>query len=528
MLKNTALWKANALVFTSSFCVMVIELVASRILAPHIGVSLYTWTSIIGVILAGIAIGNFLGGKLADRYPSPLALAVLLFLGALLTVGILPATKFVTFVELFGSLPVMLNFTLKTCFIFFLPALVLSMVSPLVIKLTLANLGETGGVVGTIYAFSTAGSILGTFMTGFFFILWFGTRNIIWLIAAILILTGIITLFFWKSPSGDRFSLKKPIKLTLTLFMVLGYLVFFQYRGLWQEFITAESNYFTIRVFSYGDRSQNIKALFLDNFDQSYLIPDQPKVLVYEYLKVFEEVVTYLARENPAPRVLHLGGGGYCFPRYMETVFPDSFNEVVEIDPAVTRVAYKHLGLAPATKIRTVNQDARNFLIKRNNKEKYNIIIGDVFNDYSTPYHLSTLEFKRLVKSHLEKDGIYLLNVNDYEFSQYTPSFVYTLKQVFKNVYLFNVGESWEKKNNGSPTLTSTDRIIVATDRDFDLADYMRFTTKNEEEDPTGYPLSEEELKKYLAQRDPLLLTDNYAPTDILLAPIFKHEYSGS
>ena len=196
MLKNTTLWKANALVFTSSFCVMVIELVASRILAPHIGVSLYTWTSIIGVILSGIAIGNFLGGKLADRYPSPLVLAVLLFLGGLLTVGILPATKIVTFVELFGNLPVMLNFTLKTSFIFFLPALVLSMVSPLVIKLTLADLGETGGVVGTIYAFSTAGSILGTFMTGFFFILWFGTRNIIWLIAAILIITGIITLFF--------------------------------------------------------------------------------------------------------------------------------------------------------------------------------------------------------------------------------------------------------------------------------------------------------------------------------------------
>jgi len=525
MLKNTALWKANALVFASSFCVMVIELVASRILAPHIGVSLYTWTSIIGVVLAGIAIGNFLGGKLADRYPSPVVLAALLCLGALLTVGILPATKFATAVELFGSLPVMLNFTLKTSFIFFLPAMVLSMVSPLVIKLTLANLGETGGVVGTIYAFSTAGSILGTFMTGFFFILWFGTRNIIWLIAAILMLTGIITLFFWKSPSGERFSIKKPIKITLTLIMVLGYLILFQYRGSWKEFITAESNYFTIRVFSYGDPSHNVKALFLDNFDQSYLIPDQPKILVYEYLKVFEEVVAYLARENPAPRVLHLGGGGYCFPRYMEAVYPDSINEVVEIDPAVTWVAHQYLGLAPETRIKTVNQDARNFLIKR--KDKYNIIIGDVFNDYSTPYHLSTLEFKRLVKSHLEKDGVYLLNVNDYVYSQYTPSFVFTLKQVFKNVYLFNVGESWENENNGTPTITSTDRIIVATDRRFDLADYMRFTTKNDEVEPTGYPLNEEGLKKYLAQRDPLLLTDNYAPTDILLAPIFEHEYSG-
>ena len=87
------LWKANSIVFISSFCVMVIELIASRILAPYIGVSLYTWTSIIGVILAGIALGNFLGGKLADKYPSPSLLAIVFLVGGLLTAGILPLVK---------------------------------------------------------------------------------------------------------------------------------------------------------------------------------------------------------------------------------------------------------------------------------------------------------------------------------------------------------------------------------------------------------------------------------------------------
>ena len=75
MQRSTALLKANIIVFISSFCVMVIELIAARMMAPSIGVSLYTWTSIIGVILAGIALGNFTGGKIADKYPSPLVLA---------------------------------------------------------------------------------------------------------------------------------------------------------------------------------------------------------------------------------------------------------------------------------------------------------------------------------------------------------------------------------------------------------------------------------------------------------------------
>ncbi|MFC1815818.1 fused MFS/spermidine synthase [Thermodesulfobacteriota bacterium] len=526
MLRFTTLWKANVIAFISSFCVMVIELVASRILAPYIGVSLYTWTSIIGVILGGISIGNFLGGKIADKYPSPIVLAVLLFCGGLLTVAILPIITLVTFKDLFGDLPVMLNFTLKTAFIFFIPALILSMVSPMVIKLTLADLGETGGVVGTIYAFSTAGAILGTFMTGFYFILWFGTRMIIWLIAAILIITGIIALFIWKPSAEGGSFFKRFVKWPLTLVVVLTYLFLFQYRESWQEYFATESNYFTIRVFEDVRDEQAVRSLYLDNFAQSYVIPDKPEILVYDYLKVLEEVIRYFARENQSPRVLHLGGGGYCLPRYLELVYPDSLNEVVEIDPAVTKVAHILLGLPQETRVKTYNQDARNFLIKRESKERYDIIVGDVFNDYSTPFHLSTMQFSRLVKSHMQKDGVYLLNVNDYEFSQYTPSFVHTLKQVFNHVYLFSVNEDWKKEDDGSLVVTSTDRIIVATDRRIDLSGYMRFVTNNNQEEPIGYPLDEKELQNYLAHRKPLLLTDDYAPTDILLAPIFKYEYS--
>ncbi|MDO8688365.1 MAG: fused MFS/spermidine synthase, partial [Dehalococcoidales bacterium] len=445
MPRISALWRANTIVFISSFCVMVIELIAARILAPHIGVSLYTWTSIIGVILAGIALGNYLGGKIADRYPSPLVLAGIFLVGGLATIAILPAVKLVTSIDWFTNLPVMLNFTLQTSFIFFLPAIILSLVSPLVIKLTLADLGlgRAGGVVGTIYACSTAGAILGTFMTGFFFILWFGTNLIVWLVGAVLLLMGIISWFAWRVPGRWRLSLRNFIIWTVIIEIVLTAVFLFRFRESWRENYTRESNYFTIQVLD----AVGEKVLILDHLVHSYVVPDDPTALKYDYAKVFAEIVsyvTYVIREDPAPRVLHLGGGGYVFPRYMEAIYPGSINEVVEIDPAVTQVAHEELGLPRDTSIKTYNQDARYFLIRRKTGDKYDIVIGDVFNDRSTPYHLTTLEFDRLVKANMEEDGIYLLNiVDDYEQGRYLPAFIHTLRQAFRYVYLFNTGEGW-------------------------------------------------------------------------------------
>ena len=507
------LWRANAIVFTASFCVMVIELIAARILAPYIGVSLYTWTSIIGVILTGIALGNYLGGKIADKRPSPLLLAAMFLAGGLLTITILPAVKIVTSGDWFASLPMMLNITLKTSFIFFLPAVVLSMVSPLVIKLTLADLGQTGGIVGTIYAVSTAGAILGTFMTGFFFILWFGVKMIVWLVAAILILTGIITWLSWKVPGRWKLTLKNLITWMVIIEVVMASVFLFKSRGTEQGEYTRESNYYTIEVSWRSVGNDNVKMLRLDRLTHGFTKPDDPTLLVYDYLKVFQEIARYTARENQSPRILHLGGGAYTFPRYMETIYPGSINDVVEIDPAVTEVVYQKMGLPLTTSVKTYNQDARLFLIQRNAEDRYDIIIGDVFNDRSIPYHLTTLEFNRLVKANLKENGLYLMNIiDDYEQGRYLPSFLHTLRQAFKYVYLFSTGPE-----KGIRTFA-----IAATERSIDITDYTNFVTQNGARALVGTPYDETRLETYLSDKKPLLLTDDYAPTDILVAPLIE------
>jgi predicted membrane-bound spermidine synthase len=508
-----AIWKANLIVFISSFCVMVIELIAARILAPYIGVSLYTWTSIIGVILAGIALGNFLGGKLADKYPHPSLLSIVFLVGSLATIAILPMVKWVALASWLGGLPMILRFMFKTAFIFFLPAIILSMVSPLVIRLTLSDVGKTGGTVGTIYAVSTAGSILGTFMTGFYLILWFGTRSIVWMVAGILVLIAVVSWFAWKVPFRWKASAVNLTTWIIFVAVIFGGITLFQFKDKWQQNYTSESNYYAINVSTEDTPNGLRKSLVLDHLVHSFIYPGEPTRLEYDYEKTFTEIAKYVMREYPAPHILHLGGGGYSFSRYMAILYPESINEVVEIDPEVTRVAYSELGLPLDINIKTYNQDARLFLMQRKSSEKYDIVAGDVFNDLSTPYHLTTLEFDRLVKDNMTADGIYMINlIDDFQTGQYLPSFVLTLKQVFRHVILLGPSGSWD--NLGLSTY-----VIAASDRQIDLDDYLSYLRQIGIPNPSGYPSTEAEMDQYLAVRSPVLLVDDHVPTDLLVAP---------
>ena len=143
---------ANALVFASSTCIMVLELVAARLIAANLGASLYTWTSVIGVILAGISIGNYLGGKLADRHDPRRALPMLFLLASVLSFTVLWLSQYAEWwdrPEIF-SWPgwVLFNVTV----IFLLPATTLGAITPVVAKMALDQGASTGSTVGNIYA----------------------------------------------------------------------------------------------------------------------------------------------------------------------------------------------------------------------------------------------------------------------------------------------------------------------------------------------------------------------------------------
>jgi spermidine synthase len=496
-------WQPYAIVFISSACIMILELSAGRIVAPYVGVSLYTWTSIIGIVLAGISLGNYMGGRLADRYGSLRLLGILFLLSGLTSFGVLAVDLIGT--RLPGDWPVILEILVLVTVLFFIPCVILGTISPVVAKLAVRDLAKTGTTVGKIYAAGTVGSIVGTFATGFVLIAWFGTTTIVWGVALALI--GMALIFFWVG--------RWQAAVAGVLVVVIG-LAGAQAAGWLGSRCTLETNYFCIKVRDEERNGNTVRVLVLDRLVHSYSSLEDPTQLVYGYEQLYAQLTRYWAEQGGDPRALFIGGGGYTFPRYMESVYSGSEIDVIEIDPGVTQVAYDLLGLDRDTTIRSFNEDARLFL-ERTPDQGYDLIMGDAFNDFSVPYHLTTLEFNQRVQAWLDEGGLYLVNIIDGPRADFLRSYVGTLRQTFDYVYLAPTQSGWRQ----TPRSTF---VVIATDTPLDMARLIRNKPQNSRLDLTDLLLSDADLDTLLAEGRAVILTDRYAPVDQLLAPAYRNE----
>jgi spermidine synthase len=499
--------KAILVVFIASFCTMVIELVAGRIMAPFVGVSLYTWTSIIGVVLAGISIGAYLGGILADRYPTPKTLGWLLLFSGLAALSISPLTGVVARMQLETNL--MLRILAVTAIIFFVPATLLGMISPVVVRLSLDRLERSGNVVGKIYAFSTLGSILGTFATGFFLISWMGTRNILLLMSLILIVSSP---FF-----GGAFLKRRVLMILFPILFISLWAVhdkaFTKQRDDNSRYFK-ETDYFTIELKETEKDGRPLMSVVLDNLIHSFVDLENPLHLQYGYERTYADLIAWKVKENPQFRALIIGGGGYTFPRYLEAKYPQAQIDVVEIDTHLTQLAYEHLGLSRQTRIRSFNGDARWTLMNFKEKGVYDFIFGDAFNDLSIPYHLTTKEFGSMLASLLKPDGLLIANViDDFQKGLFMPSYVRTLEEVFGRGKVALVADSPFEEMGISTMIVSAS----ASDQPW----------KGVEKVNPGhcYVIIPQDLDQKLQNRSAIILTDDHAPVDNLTAPIFEERF---
>ncbi len=491
-----------AVVFAASAVTLIIEIVAARILAPHIGVSVYTWTSVIGVILAGISLGNWLGGMLADRAASRSLLGLILLAGAAATLLILPLAQLAP--GWVDQVPLLPRIVLLTGALFLAPALVLGMVSPMVIKLTLSDISVTGNVVGRIYAVSTAGAIVGVFLTGFVLIQALGSRETLLALALFTALMAIGTGRLWKVPAR-----------LLAGILLLGALGAFTWSQ--QPFASgciAESNYYCIKVWEKElEGDDPVRVLALDRLVHSYARPEDPTYLHYSYQRAFALVAESIAEKNPGFSSLFVGGGGYELPRYFDAVHPQSSIEVIEIDPQVTATARDYLGLDGARRVATINEDAR-MALPRRASDSVDLVIGDAFNDLSVPYHLTTLEFNRQIQRVLSPGGIYAVNIVDAPGpGMFLRSFVHTLQQTFEDVAVMPVTYGLDFQDRMSTLVLASDRAIDRAG----LNSYFRSVRLGSE----GRVVSDRDLAAWMAEREPVLLSDNHAPVDNFLAPLF-------
>lgn len=496
---------AAALVFVTSACLMIVELVASRMIAPRIGVSLYTWTTVIGVMLAGVSLGNYLGGRLADRRASAATLGSVFAAGSLACLLILWLNNDLHEVIPPVRIPLLGWVVGYIGGVFFAPSVLFGMVSPIVVKLTLTSLRGVGHTVGRIYAASAAGSIIGTFAAGFWLIAWLGTKMVVLAVAALLLLLGIG--FLAASRGASRRLALARIVVPVALFA--GGVSLLGWTGYLRSECLRETNYFCINISVSEVEGRRVHELILDRLVHSYTDLDDPTHLAYGYERTYADMIRPMTERRPDLDALFIGGGGYTFPRYLEATLPESHLVVAEIDPEVTEIAHQRLGLPRDTRIETHNLDARILMAHHSRPDSYDIIFGDAFNDYSVPFHLTTLEFAHIVDDLLRDDGLYLVNIIDGgPRGNFMRAYVRTLQQVFAHVAVTPSTDRWRE------TLRTT-YVIAASQRPLEL-DHLR---------PEHRPLPPEELEAYLSLEPPRILTDDHVPVDNLMAPVVEDSF---
>jgi spermidine synthase len=680
---------AYTVVFIASFCGMSLELTGARVLAPILGVSLFSWTGIIGVMLAGTCCGNYLGGVLADRGVGPAlvrfafliaflvgaavaplvarhtveefnperkewveysvrllgaalgCLAVLpglwlarsgqgriavfavvggligivlahtacraidqpfqgrlfgdlmarpggswavhglgfitgaaiallfvwdapkggerttrsgalsgtLLAGGLATVAILllfGVYQHYTFMKTPGDI---IDKVLAWTFgLFFLPMLLLGMVSPQVIRLSVPDVASAGRVAGSVYAWSTGGAIAGTFVAGYFLISAVGTFRVLMVLAFALTALAFLVGRLWKH-NAMLYAASIATGAALIVIMVVNY------RPLRYDL---ETKYYAIRVDTEVIRGEEVHILVLDRLWHSIIWPGEPTRLYYTHEYVQGELLV-AARDKPGEtNLLVIGGGGYTFPRYVELLMPDVHTDVVEIDPGVTEIAHLKLGLPRDTRIVTHNMDGRQFVAERAPKGHYKLVMQDAVNDLSVPYHLMTREYNDAVKATLTPGGGYLLTLIDsLEKGLLWRAAVHTMRQTFKHVYV--LGSDDFRDADGKVSAAQSVYIVYGSDEPLDLEKVKASVEQWRRQKLAGvsaaaavgapagalaqptlvtdllaadhntmiHVLDAETLQELLDKHKTIVLTDQYCPVDNLMSEVFRRRERG-
>jgi spermidine synthase/MFS family permease len=484
---------AAALVFISSAAVLVLEILAVRLMAPYVGVTLEVYTAIIGVVLAGIAVGSWLGGKAADRIDPRTIIGPLIVTGGVLSFVTIPLVDGLG-AGIRGAGPA--TTTIITFLAFFAPAAVLTAVTPAIIKLQLASLDETGRVVGRLSAIGTAGAILGTFITGFVLVAALPTRPVIRGVGLLLVLLGLgVTIWLQR---------RRSISLTTAVLVLAGGAFSFAASHPCEY----ESAYYCAYIEPDEDRA-NGYALWLDTLRHSYVDLDDPGHLEFTYTSWFGDVITATAPDGEPLDALHVGGAAMTMPRYLRHEHPGSTSTVLELDQLLVELAEEELGFEPGSDIEVVVADAR-LSAEGVDADAYDLVIGDAFGGVAVPWHLATREFTVLLQEAMRYDGIYVMNVLDYGPRRFLRAEVATVADVFDHVAVIGRAGSFGPSGQG----VGGNYVVIASDAELPL-DAIEDANRDRRRDDEI--LHGPDLDVFVG--DAIVLTDDHAPVDQLLTP---------
>lgn len=477
--------------FGSSAAVLVVELTSLRLLAPYLGLTLETSTIVIGTALAAIALGSWSGGRLADRV-QPLTVIPPLLAVSGAAVALTPIA-----VRGAGALPGGwdLLLVLTSALSIIVPGALLSAVTPMVTKVRLTSLQETGTVVGRLSGIGTVGAIAGTVVTGFILISRVPVSAI--LVGLGVLLVGAAAGFAWWT-RGMR-AAAAPAALVL----VGGLTAAVAPGG-----CTAETTYHCAVVVADPQRPGG-RTLELDGLRHSYVDLSDPKHLEFGYIRAIVATIdTEFAAGRPL-RAHHLGAGGLTVPRYLSATRPGTTSTVSEIDPGVVRLDEDLLGFRPGQGVDVAVEDGR-LGIRDLAADSRDLVVGDAFGGVSVPWHLTTREMVAQIDRVLTPDGVYVLNLLDSGPLAFARAEVATLREQLPYVVVATETTMLDDDRNDGGNL-----VVVASHAPLDTAGLRTALADRRVED---WQVIEGPAVDDWTAGAPVL-TDDYAPVDQLLTP---------
>lgn len=484
--------------FFAGMSVMAVELGASRLLAPYFSSSQIVWTIIIGTIMIAMALGNIYGGKSADKSPDPDRLYGRILIAAIWIALIPVVGKYIVLgISALLIFTVSNNFLIIAAFcacmvIFVFPLFLLGTVTPSLAKYSVDSLDDSGRTVGTLGAFNTIGSIIGTFVPTFVTIPAVGTSITFLIFSGILIVLAAV--YFISKKAG-----KKKVVAAVLIFVLccgLGYSDSFAF---WQKDLTYEGE----SIYNYLQVSQNDKRVILSTnvlfgVQSVYMKDEDLTGMYYDYAMAAPLMVPDKQVSDMDVLILGMGTGTYATQcrRYLG----DMNVEGVEIDEKITQLSRQYFSLSEDVKVTTY--DGRAFL--NASDEKYDVIMVDAYQDITIPFQMSSTEFFTLVREHLNENGVMVVNMNmrgsgEGNINQYLSD---TIASVFDTVYTVDVKGS-------------TNRVLFASN-DPQMLETLTAQTASVENEQLRELLTKvaDNCEQYVAGN--YIMTDDQAPVELL------------
>lgn len=503
-----------------------VELSASRLMDPFFGNSLIIWASIIGLMLLYLTAGYFIGGRWADRDPRESTLFQITAWGAFL-VGLIPyvSTPVLRWsVAGFAdySIGILAGSFLGVLVLFSLPITLLGTVSPFAIRLALQDITKGGHIAGSIYALSTLGSLLGTFLPALYLIPTLGTRLTFFTFAILLLLVSLGGLLLTQPRRALIYATMPVILVGLNLLWQTGPIK--PTSGLVYE---TESSYNYIQVTEHDDNlggswrflhlneGQGIHSAYNPNFPEHPLVDG-----VWDYFLITPYFNNPPYTEHQVDSLLLIGSAAGTIPKAFTGIYGPIPIDGVEIDPAIIEVGQEWFDMNEPN-LTLHAQDGRFFLA--NTKKTYDVIAVDAYRPPYIPFHLTTQEFFQEIYDHLNEDGVMAINAGrtatDYSLIEVLGT---TMGRVFPNVYVLDVPSYGSSLGNS---------LVIATKQPTDFSNFAN--NANQLEHPLLRLVAARSLspEAYLWELHPqdasLIFTDDKAPVEQVIHRLILRYLTG-